>query len=66
MQCLGQVLFMCPIYLYVINDPPNSVYTAKRLNKRSLLLLLVYFARISLSQLPIYISFMLTKLQSVG
>ena len=33
---------MCPIYLYVINDPPcNSVYTAKRLNKRSLLLLLL-------------------------
>ena len=26
----------------------------------------VYFVRISLSQLPIYISFMLTKLQSVG
>ena len=32
-----------PRYLYVINDPPcNSVYAAKRLNKRSLLLLLLF------------------------
>ena len=34
---------MCPIYLYVINEPPcYSVYTAKRLNKRSLLLFYYY------------------------
>ena len=31
-----------PRYLYLINDPPcNSAYAAKRLNKRSLLLLLL-------------------------
>ena len=31
---------MIPRYLCVINDPPcNSAYAAKRLNKRSLLLL---------------------------
>ena len=38
-------LYLCviiPRYLYVINDPPcNSAYAAKRLNKRSLLLLLL-------------------------
>ena len=33
---------MIPRYLYIINDPPcNSAYAAKRLNKRSLLLLLL-------------------------
>ena len=33
-----------PKYLYVINDPPcNSVYAAKRLNKRLLLLLSLHY-----------------------
>ena len=33
-----------PRYLYVINDPPcNSVYAAKRLNKRSLFIYLFIY-----------------------
>ena len=42
-------LYLCviiPRYLYVINDPPcNSAYAAKRLNKRSLLLILLLLQR---------------------
>ena len=35
-------IVMIPRYLYVINDPPcNSAYPAKRLNKRSLLLVVL-------------------------
>ena len=38
-----------PRYLYVINDPPyNSAYAAKRLNKRSLLLLLLLLLNVGL------------------
>ena len=51
-------LYLCviiPRYLYVVNDPPcNSAYAAKRLNKRSLLLLLpTSFFYIIINGLPL-------------